>query len=310
MRAFGFPSRDKLAGPLLAAAIAAAIGIAISFAGAGEPASSGAPTPGEHAPDKSRFTLFNPTPRDLMREMSTDRPDITESPHTVDAGHFQIEMSFADFSYDRSSADSVTTRGVSVAPMLLKAGLLNNVDLQLGIDPYTWIRATDRPTDISETVEGFGDTALRLKVNLWGNDEGDTAFALMPFITFPTATRGVGADAIEGGIIAPFGASLPLGFNLGLMAEFDFLRSVEGGGYDVECVHTATIGHQIVGNLDGFIEYAGFAALTGGQDYRASFDAGLTYALTPDIQLDGGIRIGLTQATEDVGVFAGISMRY
>jgi len=43
------------------------------------------------APDKSSFHFFNPTPRSLMRELSTDRPDKTESAYTVDAGHFQIE---------------------------------------------------------------------------------------------------------------------------------------------------------------------------------------------------------------------------
>ena len=43
------------------------------------------------ASDKSQYTFWNPTPRELMREMSTDRPDKTESPYTVDAGHFQIE---------------------------------------------------------------------------------------------------------------------------------------------------------------------------------------------------------------------------
>ncbi|MBN8598511.1 MAG: transporter [Planctomycetes bacterium] len=261
-------------------------------------------------PGKSGYTLFNPTPRDQMREMSTDRPDITESPHTVDAGHFQLEMSFADFSYDRNSPDSLTTRGVAAAPMLLKAGLLNSVDLQLGLDPYTWIRTTDRAAGASETAQGFGDIALRLKVNLWGNDEGETAFALMPFVTFPTASNDLGAGEVEGGIIAPFGADLPHGFNLGLMAEFDFVRDEDGDGQDVEFVHTATIGRPIVGDLDGFIEYAGFASLSGGHSYRASFDAGLTYGATPDVQLDAGIRIGLTQASEDFGVFGGISVRY
>ncbi|MFN9973748.1 MAG: transporter, partial [Phycisphaerae bacterium] len=48
--------------------------------------------------DKSAFHLFNPTPRELLREVDTDRPDTTESPHTVDAGHFQIEFSFVDYS--------------------------------------------------------------------------------------------------------------------------------------------------------------------------------------------------------------------
>lgn len=42
---------------------------------------------------KNQYHLFNPTPQELMREMSTDRPDKTESAYTVDAGHYQIEMS-------------------------------------------------------------------------------------------------------------------------------------------------------------------------------------------------------------------------
>ncbi len=33
--------------------------------------------------DKWQYNLLNPTPRNLMREMSTDRPDKTESPYTV-----------------------------------------------------------------------------------------------------------------------------------------------------------------------------------------------------------------------------------
>src|SRR5688572_5942243 len=50
------------------------------------------PPPTESVPHKSHYHLFNPTPRAQMREMSTDRPDQTESPYTVDAGHVQVEM--------------------------------------------------------------------------------------------------------------------------------------------------------------------------------------------------------------------------
>ena len=45
-------------------------------------------------PDKSGYNLFNPTPDEYMREMSPDRPDKTDSPFTVDAGHFQLEMDY------------------------------------------------------------------------------------------------------------------------------------------------------------------------------------------------------------------------
>ena len=47
--------------------------------------------------DKSQYSLLNPTPRELWRPMSADRPDFTESPFTVDAGAVQLELSFVDY---------------------------------------------------------------------------------------------------------------------------------------------------------------------------------------------------------------------
>ncbi len=53
--------------------------------------------------DKSGYSLFDPTPDRLLRDMTTDRPDTTESPFTVDAGHIQIETNL--FGYARSRPD-------------------------------------------------------------------------------------------------------------------------------------------------------------------------------------------------------------
>src|SRR5208282_2636340 len=75
-------------------------------------------------PDKSGYNLFNPVPENLMRELTPDRPDKTESPYTVDAGHFQLEMDFANYTYNDSGG--TTTRAWNVAPFNIKAGLLNN----------------------------------------------------------------------------------------------------------------------------------------------------------------------------------------
>ncbi len=261
-------------------------------------------------PDKSAYTLFNPTPRDLMRDLSTDRPDATESPYTVDAGHFQIELSFIDFSRDRRNKEHQINESLALAPLLVKVGLLNNVDLQIGLDPYTHYRTKDRAAGTTETAHGFGDTVVRLKSNLWGNDGGDTAFAVMPYVKFPTADGGLGNGKIEGGIILPFAVELPEDFSLGLMAQFDFNRSADNVRYVVDFVHTVTLSHDLAGDLGGYIEYAGFANLNHDEDYRVYFDAGLTYGLTRDIQLDAGLRVGLTRAADDLGLFAGISLRF
>src|SRR5688500_9877451 len=82
--------------------------------------------------DKSGYTLWNPTPREQMRELSTDRPDITESPYSVDAGHVQVEADLLSYSYDRynPSRTDETVEGWSAATANLKVGLNNLADFQ------------------------------------------------------------------------------------------------------------------------------------------------------------------------------------
>ncbi len=181
-------------------------------------------------PDKSSYHLFNPTPASLMREMSTDRPDKTESPFTVDAGHFQLEMDLATHTRDHDTANGadVKTRSYSAAPMNLKAGLLNNVDLQVVIETYNWVRTEDRTARTIARQSGFGDVIPRLKLNLWGNDGGTTAFGLMPFVKIPSNQDHLGNRAVEGGLILPFAMELPAGFSLGMMTEFDFNENQVG----------------------------------------------------------------------------------
>src|SRR6266436_4230281 len=54
--------------------------------------------------DKAAYHLFNPTPREYLREMVADRPDKTESPYTVDAGHFQVETDLVSYTRDHDTA--------------------------------------------------------------------------------------------------------------------------------------------------------------------------------------------------------------
>src|SRR5687767_7346997 len=72
---------------------------------AADPPSEGAQKRPVNAEEKLRYHLFNPTPRQLMREMSTDRPDKTESAYTVDAGHFQVEADLVSYAYDAHNPD-------------------------------------------------------------------------------------------------------------------------------------------------------------------------------------------------------------
>jgi hypothetical protein len=253
------------------------------------------------AEDKSGFTLFNPTPRPQMRELNTDRPDTTESPYTVDAGHFQIELSFVDFTHDKSGG--VSTDTVVAAPFNLKAGLLNNVDIQFVLDPYVNQRTG------SARSSGLGDALVRLKINLLGNDDGKVAFGVMPFIKFPTATHDLGNDHFEGGIIFPLALQLPAEFDLGTMLEIDFIRDADNSGYGTALLHTVTLGHKLWGELSGYVEYAGTSFINAGSTYQAVIGTGVTYQLNDDMQLDAGANFGISESADDYNLFVGLSIR-
>lgn len=266
----------------------------------------------DEPPDKNGYNLFHATPAALLREMATDRPDKTESAYSVDAGHYQIEMDLLTYTYDRSSAggEHLTVKAWAVAPINLKVGVLNNVDLQIIAESYNIRRTKDRAANSGTRVSGFGDLLLRCKTNLWGNDGGPSALAVMPFVKLPTNQRDLGNEALEGGIIFPFAMELPADWGLGAQAEVDHLQDSNSSDYHQEFINTVTVSHDIAGRLGGYVELFSNVSTERGAKWIATFDFGFTYAVTCDIQLDAGMNVGLTGAADDLNPFIGLSMRY
>lgn len=288
--------------------VTVAAGLVFALNAAASPATGTAPVP----PSKSSYHLFNPTPTAFLRELSTDRPDKTESPYTVDAGHFQIESDLVTHSRDRDTAGGAETRvdAWSIGAVNLKAGLCNQADLQVMIETYNRLRTEDRGAGTVTRQSGFGDVTLRLKGNLWGNDGGRTAFAVMPYVKLPTNQGDLGNDAVEGGVILPLAVALPAGWGMCLMTEFDFVQDGDGSGHHTEFVNTITFGHDIVGRLAGYVEFFSAVSTEADAEWVGTVDLGLTYGLTANVQLDAGVNLGVTRSAEDVNPFLGLSVRF
>lgn len=230
-----------------------------------------------------------------LRDLSTDRPDTTESPYTVDAGHFQFEMEIANVTSDGDD------REFSLAELNAKIGLNARTDLQMVLPFYSRVR---------EGGEGFGDVEIRLKRNIWGNDEGTTALAIMPFIKLPTANGDLGNGDYEGGIIVPFGFESPAGWSCAVMAEVDFESDEDGAGHHLVGLVSATASRAVTENASFFCELVGLQSAESEAAFEAYFNTGATWAIAANWQLDGGIRVGLTDASADFTPFLGISVKF
>ena len=250
-----------------------------------------------------------------LRELSTDRPDLTESPQSVDAGHLQMETDVLFYGYDRHNTDLLNTKVTSWGYGItnFKLGLRHNLDFQVVIEPHVSVKEENLDTGETISDEGFGDITLRAKYNLWGNDGGDTALALLPFLILPTNSLDSGSDKVQGGLILPYGTNLGEGVGLGAQAGVAFVENGDpsGSDYDASFMFTAVLGFDLTEKLGLYLESSNEINSDGGSDnWAATIDGGFTYGVNENLQLDCGTNVGLTRAAEDLQVFAGFSWRH
>jgi hypothetical protein len=241
------------------------------------------------------YSLFNPVPKSEMRVFSTDRPDVTESPISVDAGHFQFEGDFFKLTiFDGGQI-------INLFSGLYKMGLNKNWDIHLGIELYN-IYADEREGG-NNVEKGYGNTTIRLKRNLWGNDGNSrTAFGILPYITLPTSP--LDHDAFFG-IGFPFTCKLTKKLGTGAQFQFDFLPSKGGDYYEMGYLQTVVLDGVLIGDLDFFIEGMGIFYQ---ENSIYTANGGLIYNVGNNVKVDVATNLGLTYDSPK-RVYMGLSFR-
>jgi hypothetical protein len=245
---------------------------------------------------KSGYHLFNPTPRDKMREFSIDRPDVTESPNTVDAGHFQFEGDvFKWLKNSRRNSEGT----LFLWNGLYKIGLANKLDLQVGVELYN----IDNDEEGNVSNKGYGNTTIRLKYNFWGNEGGTkTALGIIPYVKLPTSAV---SDQLQFGAGFPFSYGLNEKLDLGAQFQGDFFEN-EDNGYDFSYLQTIVIGGALVGKLDFYTEVA---AIFAAEDTIFTLNGGLIYNIAPNVKIDIAGNYGLVDQAYS-NAYLGLSFRY
>lgn len=243
---------------------------------------------------QSGSALLEWTPDAQMRPLDADRPDKTESTHTVPAGHVQVELSAASVAFD------VAEGGLAVEflPVNLRLGLLRDVDVQLIASGHSTLHATgfvfDRP-----------ELNCRLKLNLWGNDDGATSFAVMPYFLVPGSGRSAHARV---GLVAPFAIELPMDLFFGGQLQAQLEQPTRADGFSFVGLATVELSRALIGDLSGYVELWGsYTPATAA--VAVTLDVGLKYPLGENLRIDAGLNAPVV-GTQTVEVVVGLSARY
>jgi hypothetical protein len=264
--------------------------------------------------EKGGYSLFDPTPNRLLRDMATDRPDTTESPLTVDAGHIQIETNLFGYARSRPDEDGTVTDSYEFATTNVRIGLTNSTEINVVWQPYGSVRTRAADVGALSRQSGIGGVDIRGKVNLWGNDTFErtgSALALLPFVTLPIKEdNGISPEHVEGGLIVPLALTLPHKFGLGLNGGVVWVKNDDAAGYRAEYLASASLAYEWTDKLGTYYEVAANFDTDDPRGDVVVLGTGITYAVTDNLQLDAGVNLGVTSAADRVNPFVGVSSRF
>ena len=248
------------------------------------------------APDKCEYTLLNPTPDDQMRAFTPERPTLALVPFTHE--HY---LGAGTISY-------------LTADPTVKLGLTNSIDFEVEFNGYLNAATHSNLNGaLISNGHGFGDTFFKTKFNIFGNDGGTFALALIPFVKAPSAAPGLGNGVVEGGVVAPLQINLPQDYTLILQTEIDALKNANDDKRHASFANLAELSHAlpfISKDLSLSVEFFSSVGTDSAIPAVYTFDLGLAYLIQPNVQLDVGANLGLTKASPDVNVYTGISTRF
>ena len=224
-------------------------------------------------------------------------PLVTDDTGTQGQGHFQLEI---NGQYDNNKEDGKTETGGQAAAAL-SYGLTDTIDVVVGL-PYLW----------TEDANGLSDTTVDVKFRIFEKD--GLSFAIKPGLSLPTGDEGngLGTGKLGGHLYligtkeaGPWSFSANLGY---IRNETDSdADSVEKNIWHMSASATYALNDQWKLVADIVAER--------NADRDADNDpveaiAGVIFSPTKDIDLDLGIKRGITSSANDWSLMAGTTFRF
>jgi len=231
-------------------------------------------------------------------DLITDRPDQTESSSVVPLKSLQIETGFI---MESNETSELIQKSFNYNTTLLRYGLLENFELRLGL-AYLNDREQNKVTDIQTTMSGLSPLSAGFKLMISNEDGFIPEVALLgglvlPFTAQSTYKPSYVAANMRFSISHTLSERLSIGYNLG--AEWDGETAIPAYFYSV------ALGVSLSKKIGMFVESYGL--LTNNSEHLA--DAGFTYAILPNLQLDISGGIGLNDTALDNFISCGLSLR-
>jgi hypothetical protein len=236
----------------------------------------------------------------VTEDLITDRPDATESPNSVPKKSLQIET--GGF-FETYKENETKTKTVGYNTTLVRYGLLNNFELRVGWN-FEKIRTSINSIELDKVDSGFSPLLAGMKVEIASENNLLPDIGLLIHLALPfTASNDFRPETT--------GVDFRFAFahTLSDKSSFAYNLGAQWGNDSPEAsyVYTLAYGHALLEKFGAYAEiYGDFPEKSNANHYG---DAGLTYLIRNNIQLDATIGKSFTKG-QDILISTGISFRY
>lgn len=246
-------------------------------------------------------------PADAQDVMSSDRPRFTERTVSVAPGTLQLEAGYTFARFGELDSHRL-------GEALVRFGVIPGLELRVGLPSFITANADVGPVEFDES--GFGDAHLGMKLGLYesGLAEGLPSVALLLGTGVPTGDDDLPLSAESWEPEAKLALAWSFTERLGLGVNVNYAqRDPEFVDRYDEWAASVALDLPLTARLSGFGEYFAIRPEFEGsgvaqRDYIAG---GATWLLTPDLQLDARIGLGVDSPAEDDFFFGvGLATRF
>jgi len=231
-------------------------------------------------------------------QIQPDRPDQTNRPNVIPLNTFQFE---AGVVFEKSTQDGSITKNLSLPGVLLRYGVLNNLELRMELKNA---KVTTEANGNSSITNGISPVTLGFKMKASEEKGLRPSIGFIISFSLPNmASKEFKNDFVGTNINLVLENSvtdkLTAGYNIG--AEWD------GNTPEPTFFYTLSLGYEFTKRVSGFAEVYGFAPEKTRADHR--FDFGLSFLALNNLSFDASAGVGITYNAPDYFVGGGFSFR-
>ncbi len=257
------------------------------------------------------LTSFNPgaAAASDLRDLCPTRPGLGTAPCIVDAGHVLVEVGLGDWTIESDSETRTDT--VLIGDLLVRYGLSNVDELQLGWTPFGHVRQRDKSTGSVVRAGGVGDVTVAYKHSLRHPDGNGLSVAIQPFVTLPVGGSAIGNHDWSTGLLVPISFDVTDHLQLQATPEVDAAVDGDGHGRHASFGGVAGLAIAISKQTGVSVEISAFQDQDpAGQATKLLAGVSATFQPNENLQLDVGGAFGLNRASPDAELSVGVSGRF